>query len=397
MNEQIRHEKGIYEFVGSNRKERFLFKQQVAGKMLTKSFKTLRLAKAEKTAFNAKIKRYGKISTEFNDQDWAELKAARRDLPDGVSLQDVVKFYTERHATGNNLTMETCTKLFVVFQTKRNNSRRYGQTVQSSMNKLLEYVPAKFVRSVTRNQLAKALDAIGETLSERSVLNHRGMWSHFFNWLVDTQEIFESPMKTITLNILPKSNRVNQKNPLEVDQVKAIMALAEKEFPHLAYWFALQFFVGFRSGEANRFQHEWVQPEFNRIVIPAWFKDEDGNVQGATKTRDSWMIDKVPENFWAWHSRYGKPRGSVETPGNNYQWDHKVRKPILAAGIVKEWPHNAKRDSFCTYHLSAYRDEKQTALILKHRNTNTLWNSYMGTLRTEKEGKAYFSILPEVK
>ena len=95
----IRHEKGIYEFVGEKRKEPFLFKQQVNGKMLTKSFQTLRAAKAEKAALNARITRYGKIATEFDDQDWAELKAAREALPEGVSLVDVVKFYTDRNST----------------------------------------------------------------------------------------------------------------------------------------------------------------------------------------------------------------------------------------------------------------------------------------------------------
>ena len=42
--------------------------------------------------------------------------------------------------------------------------------------------------------------------------------------------------------------------------------------------------------------------------------------------------------------------------------------------------------------LSGYRDQAQTALILKHTNVTTLWKRDMGTLRIEKEGRAYFQI-----
>ena len=388
-----KHDTGIYEYRDRNRKRPFIWRQMVQGKQVSESFDTLAKAKAAKKSHEAYLKKYGKISTDFNEKDWAELKAAREVLPSGVSVLDAANEYLARHGVGKNRALDDCVRLYFDFQKSRNNSRRYVQTVESTLNKLLEYLGKPLIREVSRSDVMEALSKLSQLVSVRTVKNHRAIWSQFFGYLVDVEELAESPMANITLNHLPKEKGGSRKNPLELDKVIWIMALAERDFPELAYWLALQFFVGIRSDEANRFQHEWVQPKFNRIMIPGWFY-ENGEAKGGTKTRDDWMIDKVPENFWSWHSKYGKVSGKVECPGNNYQWDRRVRKPVIEEGVVKKWPHNTKRDSFCTYHLSAYRDQAQTALILKHTNVTTLWKSYMGTLRTEQEGRAYFQIYP---
>ncbi len=388
-----KHDTGIYEYRDRNRKRPFIWRQMVQGKQVSESFDTLAKAKAAKKSHEAYLKKYGKISTDFNEKDWAELKAAREMLPSRVSVLDAANEYLARHGVGKNRALDDCVRLYFDFQKSRNNSRRYVQTVESTLNKLLEYLGKPLIREVSRSDVMEALSKLSQLVSVRTVKNHRAIWSQFFGYLVDVEELAESPMANITLNHLPKEKGGSRKNPLELDKVIWIMALAERDFPELAYWLALQFFVGIRSDEANRFQHEWVQPKFNRIMIPGWFY-ENGEAKGGTKTRDDWMIDKVPENFWSWHSKYGKVSGKVECPGNNYQWDRRVRKPVIEEGVVKKWPHNTKRDSFCTYHLSAYRDQAQTALILKHTNVTTLWKSYMGTLRTEQEGRAYFQIYP---
>ena len=389
-----KHEAGLYEAKDSNRSRRFLWRQQIEGEKINEWFETLNEAKKAKKGRNAKLKRYGSRANDFTEKDWIELKLARAKLPDGATLIQAVEYYAKRHPGGVYLTIPQAVKVYMDHQGSRRNSARHFQNCQSHLNKLISYIDEVLVKDVTRKQVWNALKEMGEVIGARSVLNHRATWAAFFKHLVKTENIESSPMVSIEADLLPVDNVVSTPNPLEVDQVAAIMKLYETDAPQYCYWLALQFFVGFRTGEADRFRPEWVQERFKTIVTPGWFK-EDGEVKGGTKTRDNWMIDKVPENFWAWHTKYGKPSGQVEGPGNNYQLTKKISKPIVAAGICKEWPHNAKRDSFCTYHLSTHRDAKMTSLILKHRGTDMLWNSYMGTLRTEEEGKAYFSVLPD--
>ena len=384
---------GIYEYKDRNRTCPFVWRQTIKGKKYNMAFDTLDKAKAAKESKLAQIRKYGTTVLEFSESDHAEFRAAQELLPEDVSVLDAARWYVARNRHTSDKSLKDCIQMFVKFQESRNNSDRYVTEVKSIMNRLLESLGKSQIGEITRSDVLDTLISLGEVLSVRTILNLRSTWSHFFRYLVDLEELQESPMEKITMNHLPKPNGGSRKNPLELEEVRQIMALAEEDFPELAYWLALQFFVGIRSAEANRFQHEWVQPNLGRILIPGWFY-ENGEVTAGTKTRDDWMIDKVPENFWSWHSKYGKKRGKVEAPANNPAWNTRVRKPILNAGILDHWPHNAKRDSFCTYHLSAFRNSQATALILKHTNVTTLWKSYMGTLRSEEEGRAYFAIYP---
>jgi hypothetical protein len=74
----------------------------VKGKQVSESFDTLAKAKAAKKSHKAHLKKYGKISTDFNEKDWAELKAAREVLPSGVSVLDAANEYLARHGVGKN-------------------------------------------------------------------------------------------------------------------------------------------------------------------------------------------------------------------------------------------------------------------------------------------------------
>lgn len=60
-----------------------------------------------------------------------------------------------------------------------------------------------------------------------------------------------------------------------------------------------------------------------------------------------------------------------------------------------EWPPNALRVSFATYHVAAFEQPGLTALLLGHRKgeSGVLWDWYLGA-RSKAEGEAYFQIVP---
>lgn len=389
----ITHEKGIYEYRDRKREKPFLWRQTIRGEKISMSFATLEAAKAAKSSKLAQIKRYGDLAVQFSESDWRELSAARELLPEGVSIVDAARYYAERNGKVGGSTVSDSVDRFLEHQQSRGNGRKHFKNLKSRLLYLVAEYGDLPVGDVTQEMVAGLLKQISERWKPRTVLNYRSDWHNFFSYLVDLNEVPANPVSSITKRHLPKVKSVSRRNPLELWQVVEIMALCCKKHPKLAYWMALQFFVGFRESEASRFRHEWVQPEMRRIVIPGWYYDGGEERQG-TKTEDDWVIDKVPENFWYWHAKYGKPEGRVKSPRSWFDWHHTIRRSIVKAGIVDTWPHNAKRDSFCTYHISAFRNPQQTALILKHRNVNTLWQSYMGSLRTEVEGRAYFQIYP---
>jgi hypothetical protein len=127
------------------------------------------------------------------------------------------------------------------------------------------------------------------------------------------------------------------------------------------------------------------------VVIPAQI----------AKTGRREVINNLEENFWAWWAQYG--REDLLRPSNiEPKWkririlaattdkmvaDELARFPIktlLARAesqrLLKRWPWNARRRTFCTYHAAKHQNAAKTALILRHRGSpETLHNSYRGS------------------
>ena len=65
-----------------------------------------------------------------------------------------------------------------------------------------------------------------------------------------------------------------------------------------------------------------------------------------------------------------------------------------AAGI-KEWPQNALRHSFASYHLAHFNDAALLALELGHTNSNLVFQHYRQLVKP-KQAERYWKIAPAV-
>ena len=63
-----------------------------------------------------------------------------------------------------------------------------------------------------------------------------------------------------------------------------------------------------------------------------------------------------------------------------------------SAGI-EQWPHNALRHSFASYHLAQFRDAAALALELGHTNSNLVFQHYR-QLVAPKQAIRYWKITP---
>lgn len=64
------------------------------------------------------------------------------------------------------------------------------------------------------------------------------------------------------------------------------------------------------------------------------------------------------------------------------------------AAKITQWPPNALRHSFASYHLAHFRDAAQLALELGHTTTEVLFNHYREVV-TPEEAEKYWKIGPE--
>jgi integrase len=87
---------------------------------------------------------------------------------------------------------------------------------------------------------------------------------------------------------------------------------------------------------------------------------------------------------------YAQLSGNV-TPVNYRELLDAARE---AAGI-QEWPQNALRHSFASYHLARFNDAAALALELGHTNSNLVFQHYRQLVKP-KQAERYWKIVPAV-
>jgi hypothetical protein len=248
----------------------------------------------------------------------------------------------------------------------------------------------------------------GSNAEARTQRNHKTALCTFFNWLRSKKLIDANPAAGI------KKRELNKEVPKEIvylklDYVKRYLRAAERYAPDLVAHEVIQLISGVRSDdEMGNFRAEFVLSRTKEIVIPA----------AIAKTESREVIDNVEPCFWAWWAVYGREKGLLRPCNYGPRWerlrvlttindqakaDTLARLPIktllalpLAKEALSEWPWNARRRSFGTYHVALYQSADKTALILRHRGeASTLHKSYRGLGATQEDGREYFSILPE--
>ena len=182
-------------------------------------------------------------------------------------------------------------------------------------------------------------------------------------------------------------------NPIiTIEQTKLLFDYLVAECPNLVVWFALKTWVGLRTSEADRFRYEWIDSEQKRVIIPGWEWVEGKLVQVA-KTQDNWEIHDLEPCFWCWVQKYKEAdEGPISKP-SRLCWNL-IKKHLKEKAGLEKWPSNALRNSFCTYHISLYRDANKTALVLKHTSPRTLYREYLGNLVPKEKAQGYFEIVP---
>jgi integrase len=178
---------------------------------------------------------------------------------------------------------------------------------------------------------------------------------------------------------------------LTPDEASALLAGADEAIiPALA----VGLFAGLRAAELERLDWEEVRLDLGHVRVKA-------SKAKSAKNR----IVPVSENLKKWLSPYVKGNGSI--------WPRGGRKLMedahVAAGFgtptevsdanakgreLKEWPKNALRHSYATYHLAHHQNAAELVLHMGHTNTGLIFAHYRLPV-TPDEAATYWSINPE--
>ena len=389
----------IYFYQDAKRAKPYFWKQSIGGVRYAEFFEDLEGALGARASKLASVQKYGRLAHEFDKGAFMEYQGAKDLLPADVDLRDVAKEWMERrgarHAPG--MTIERAYALFLESKAqgrraahKRPLSREHLSDLRWRGRLLVSRFGHLAPSAVTGAQLL-ALYAEPEQAG-RTVLNKHNTLRIFFNWAKAQGFLARSPYEEVAADALP--DRVaGAKHPLPLAAVAEMLAYFEARWPKYCGWLALRLFGGIRTAEAKRFRYDWIDLERRVVRLPGWTGLGAAATPGS-KTRDDWALYDLPGNFWAWMEAYPAPPGR-----ETFLWPHckvwpDIRDGMIEAGILEGFGNNTFRDTFCTFLFSADPNPGRVAALMKHRNPDTMFRSYLGCLRPRWEGRAYMQLYP---
>ena len=155
--------------------------------------------------------------------------------------------------------------------------------------------------------------------------------------------------------------------------------LLESATPDVLPYLAIGLFAGLRSSEIERLH--WSEIDCERGLIKV----------DAKKGRNTALrrLVTIQPNLREWLISFHKHGGNV-TPENGFR--QSFEQACAAAGIV-DWPYNALRHSFASYHLAHFKNAASTALELGHQDSRITFAHYRELVRP-KDAERYWNVKP---
>ena len=165
---------------------------------------------------------------------------------------------------------------------------------------------------------------------------------------------------------------------LTVEQASALLVNASLE---ILPYFAIGLFAGLRRAEIERLDWSEIDFESNLIQVTA----------EKSKTAMRRFVTLQP-NLRVWLMPLRQLKGAV-TPGDDFK---QLFEHVRVAAGIKEWPQNALRHSFASYHLAHFKNAASTALELGHHDSRITFAHYRELVKP-KDAERYWNIRPATK
>lgn len=343
------------------------------GKRIKRYFNSLSDAKAFLSTYKAASKNATQELLEYSSSQIDDIRRALRILPQNTSLFDVVSAYV-KNLPNVNIPLPDAFISYKKHLEMLNNGIEPYIRISSFFDEFKDWNEA------TPNAVMDWLLARG---APKTVREARSALNKFYEFSKRRGFTSCNPCDYIALADLPRIQRA-EVGIWEIDSLKLFFEFLEKNNRDRVNFFAVSCFAGIRRATVERLSAKNFDIKNRRLTLP--YKD--------VKTGETWLLEDLPENFWAWIDKYGTDFKVLHNkPFNN------LRKKFADLHLEKlgrkwKWKDNICRHSFATYHLSLYRDMIKTAHILCHRNPNTMWQHYLAGLIPAEEASKYFQIRP---
>ena len=291
---------------------------------------------------------------------------------------------------GYNKTLRDATNFYVAHLRTVNSSRRTSDVIPELLKaRTGDGLSARYLADL-RVRLARFANVFGERMIATIAPAEIDGWLRSLGVGSVTRNTFRRRL-AVLFNFAKRRSYLSE-NPINhVERAKEcpgeteILTVAETErllesasSETLPYW-AIGAFAGLRRAEIERL--EWSEIDFDGRFI---------EVKAAKAKTASRRLVTIQDNLQAWLAQYRTCTGYVCPP--NLQ--KKLNEDRDRAGLRSNWPQNALRHSFGSYHLARFNDAARLALEMG--NSPAMIFKHYRELVKPKYAIRYWEIAPPV-
>jgi integrase len=293
----------------------------------------------------------------------------------GAGILDAVRYFLahERPAAGKRTLAQVVTE----FLKAKQDAGRKDSYIDIQRYVLANVFGADFgtrqVNEITADEIEKWMGA--KNWSMRTRLNYFADIRNLFGFAMKRGYSASNPMYR-----LEKPN-VPEKRPdvLTVEQAGSLLKVCAAGEREMLGAVAVGLFAGLRTEELDLMDWDYIDLQENNIHVPA-------QIAKTSEGRDV----EIHETLLAWLLSMPTRKGKL-APAKSYDW--RLSEKAKAAGIT-DWPKNALRHSFASYHFAAFSNAPLTAAMLGHHSsTRTFEKRYKKRVKPS-DAKRYWLLTP---
>jgi len=343
------------------------------GRRVRRFFKTKIEAEAFALDRNREVQAVGALAMTLADDQRVEAAKCYELLSEtGKSLTDAVQFYLKHLAeTERSVLVKESIAEFLEEKGRLGLSGRHMSNLRYQFRPLVEKFGSRKLAAISRKEMDAWLT--GRRLIPTSFKCAHTHLSMLFNHAVKAGYVSKNIMHDIAVP-KAKSSPPGILTPLGA---RRLIELCRELHPDILPAILIQAFAGLRTQEVLRLN--WKEVRMDRKYIEVTSEN--------SKTAQRRLVPISP-NLLEFLVAVRKEAGPV-APSCYHSCAASLRVALAKAGY--DFPRNALRHSFASYHLALHHDAAKTALEIGHNTTDILFRHYR-ELVTPEDARDWFVI-----
>ena len=362
----------VRRYSDSNRPRlKFVVNYRESGNRKRSFFETEAQAKSFAAFKNNELKLKGAEHAEFPTALRVMAQEAVKQLkPHGKTITDAVRHYVAHlEASEKSCAAVQLVKELLAAKKADGVSERHLSDIRSRLSVFAEKFDGQMVATITSKEIDTWLRSLPVAPLTRN--HYRQVVVLAFNFAVRAGYATANPAARAA-----KAKVVGQAP--EILSVSEAASLLEAATSDVLPYIAIGLFAGLRRAELERL--DWSEIDFDSGLIEVTAQN--------SKTAQRRFVTMQP-NLRDWLLPLRQHKGNV-TPQNCFR---ELFEQARAAARITEWPDNALRHSFASYHLAHFKNAASTALEVGHHDSRITFAHYRELVKP-KDAERYWSIRP---